>query len=160
MNMKQFSESGYMRVLLLMLFSGSLLLHILIVMRIYRPGFELVLTLTGGMVLAWLYASQRVKTLSDAFPGENPWRVVFRESPDIWKFGFGFLTLYAVINLFLSLSADTGSGYINTTIPFRKLRGISGFWILFFALATLAQLNVKRLLSASDNPSEGPAQHG
>jgi len=113
------------------------------------------------MVLAWLYASQRIKMLGDLFPGENPWSVLFRKSPDIWKFGLGFLTLYALINLFLSLSAESGSGFINTTIPFRKLRGLSGFWILFFALAALAQLTVRRLLgqSGSDESGTGPADH-
>ena len=153
MNLKQFSETIYMRLLLLLLFAGSLLLHLLIVTRTYRPGFELVMFLTGMMVLAWLYASQTIKTLTDYYPGQNPWRLLFRESPDFLKYGLGFLTLYALVNLFISLSADTGSGYVNLTILFRKLRGLSGFWILFFALASLSQIMVRRLVQAAEDPA-------
>lgn len=78
---RQFLNSVYVGILLLLSLSASLLIHILIMMRYYRPGL------------------------------------------------------------------------FNTDIPYYKLRGLSGFWMAFFALASLVQLTVNRQIMLQ-NPDE------
>lgn len=155
MTFKHFSDSVYMSVLLLVLLAGSILIHVLVLMRYYHPGLIMVSFLTFTMFLAWLYSSYRIKRLPAYYPGENPWRLAFRKSPDVWRFSVGFVILYALINLFMSLSADSGPGFFNTDIPFHKLRGLSGFWMAFFALASLAQVTVKRLIKRKNRMEKG-----
>lgn len=150
---RQFSNSVYVGILLLLSLSASLLIHILIMMRYYRPGFLTVSLLTAGMFLAWFHTSNRIKLLADHFPADNPWKRFVSSSPDLLKFIVGFIILYALINLFISMRAASGPGLFNTDIPYYKLRGLSGFWMAFFALASLVQLTVNRQIMLQ-NPDE------
>jgi hypothetical protein len=143
--LRKIEQHSVIEKLTIALLLSSSVMHILILLQHYVPGLIPVLTLTMFMFLAWLYSSKRLKALPGQFPGENPWRLVFKKSPAWLRYFVIFLLLYAVINFVMSIKIDTGSAFYNTTIPYYKLRGISGFWIAFFGLAYLVQRMVRIL---------------
>ena len=48
-----------------------------------------------------------------------------------------FFILYAVINFIVAVDARPTEGYFDFDVSQSKLRGLSGFWIVFYYLATL-----------------------
>lgn len=120
---------------ILLLFLISVVLHVLIVMQYTRPGLPLVLILTAGMILAWLYASRMIRLLGESYPERNPWQVAVKMCPPWLKYLTGFLFLYALSNFVIMVDPEPADGYFSTSLPYGKLRGLSGFWIAFYGLS-------------------------
>jgi len=110
----------------------------------YRPGYYTVITMTTFMFLAWIYSSNLVRSLS-ASNEQNHWLLIIRNSDSWIKYSTAFFVLYAVLNFIASLQVGEGNSYFNTEIPFYKLRGISGFWMAFFAFAFMVNRTAKKM---------------
>ena len=111
----------------------SLVLHLLIVLRIYYPGNMISMPLTGGMLLAWLFASRAVKDMLDSHKSLNL-KSLLADLPSWWRYLLLFFTSYGIINFISTLSPESGNGWVDLNLGHDKLRGISGFWVLFYAL--------------------------
>ncbi len=106
----------------------ALALHVWIFVGVERFPFSLDVLLTGGMVLVWLFSSRLFKQLHKNEPAESPFKLLQKNVP-FWLPPFvAFTGLYALINMGMM---------IRTRWAGSNLRGISGFWIFFFALGVL-----------------------
>ncbi len=129
--------------LFLIAFLVSFVLHLLIVMSIYHPGSIFTLTVTSGMFISWFYVSATLKDLNDEKKDFNTLHF-FQSFSIISKYFLVFLTIYALINFALTFSSDPGNGWVDFNLGHDELRGISGFWLLFYFLAyTTNTLKIK-----------------
>ncbi len=112
----------------------SLILHLFIVLSIYYPGNMITILLTAGMFFSWLYISSTIKDFSSE-DNEFSFLQFFQKLPSVLKYTLMFFTLYAFINFVITLSFDSGTGWVDFELGHDKLRGISGFWLFFYLLA-------------------------
>jgi hypothetical protein len=123
----------------------SLSVHLLIFKGVNDiPGF-VDMSLTAGMVIAWLLTSKFLKELHRAQPDEHPVRLVTQNAPLALLVLTGFFMLYAVINMGMM---------IRTNWQGSNIRGVSGFWLFFYALAIVvswARWRQDRMHSQSQN---------
>ena len=112
----------------------SLIIHLLIVLSVYYPDTIVSILLTAGMFFSWLYVSN---TLKDLFSEDKNFHFlqVFQKLPATLKYALIFFAFYAFINFIITLSFDSGSGWVDFKLGHDKLRGISGFWLFFYLLA-------------------------
>ncbi len=117
----------------------SLGLHLGVAFRLCFPGPFLVFPLTAGLFFAWLYSSRIISdTIRRAPENESPFAFLASFIPAGLKYPLIFLLLYALSNFFMSLApASSGGGLFDLTIDPHKLRGLSGFWMFFYALAAV-----------------------
>jgi hypothetical protein len=116
--------SGLSAVLLI----ASLAVHLLIFKGVSNlPGF-IDISLTVGMVVAWLLTSKFLKELQRAQPDVHPVRLITANAPMSLSFLTGFFMLYAIINMGMM---------IRTNWQGSNIRGVSGFWLFFYALAVM-----------------------
>ena len=120
----------------LYLFSSAVLisfvLHLVIVLKIYHPGNIIIMPLTIGMVFCWLYASGSIRD----YLSENNYTFgnLLQKIPSVLKYILGFVLLYSIFNFLYTFSAQQGEGWVDFNLDHNKLRGISGFWILFYMI--------------------------
>ena len=112
----------------------SLIVHILAVLNIYTPPNFVTILLTAGIIIVWLESSKNVRRVFKQNEAVNPWKKAFAVCPVPIKYLTCFLILYALINFGFIRSFKGGEGYIDASISFQKVRGISGFWLAFYAL--------------------------
>jgi len=119
------------------LFIVSLLFHLLIVLKIFYPESYLSIPLTLGMLLSWLIASKTIKEdiVDDS---DNIFQAIKNRTPAWIKYTFIFFVIYTISNFLLTLSVDHGNGWVDFNPGHNKLRGISGFWLLFYATGFLS----------------------
>lgn len=115
-------------------FFVSLIVHVLAVLNIYAPPNFVTILLTAGIIIIWLESSKNVKRVFKQNEAVNPWTNAFAVCPAPIKYLTCFLILYAFINFGFIMSFKGGEGYIDASISFQKVRGISGFWLAFYAL--------------------------
>lgn len=115
-------------------FSLSLIIHLLIVLAIYYPGNIITIMFSGGMFFSWLYVSNTFKDLSSE-NNEIQFSFLFQKLPSVLKYVLIFFALYAFINFVITLSFDSGAGWVDFKLGHDKLKGISGFWMFFYFLA-------------------------
>jgi hypothetical protein len=118
----------------LVAFLTSFVIHLLIVLSVYYPDTTISIVLSAGMFFSWLFVST---TLKD-FSGENKdfdFKSFLKRLPPSLKNLLIFFALYAFINFVITLSFDSGSGWVDFDLGHGKLRGISGFWLFFYLLA-------------------------
>ncbi len=110
----------------------SFVLHLLIVLKIYHPGNIVIMPLTIGMVFGRLYTSGTIRD----FLSENNYTFgnLLQKIPSVLKYILGFVFLYSVFNFFYTFSVHQGEGWVDFNLDHNKLRGISGFWILFYMI--------------------------
>lgn len=114
-------------------FIASLVFHIFIYLEVYLPQNWIIITMTSGIILSWLYSSRTMRQHKNASPESNPWVDLFGNVP-VWLKYFTYMVIvYSVVNFISSMSFKSGSGYINTNVSAVKLRGLSGFWLAFYA---------------------------
>lgn len=118
----------------LVIFVLSLTLHLLIALSLYYPDNSISFGLSAGMFPAWLFVSKSLRELSAQNPDFNPLHF-FRTFPPFLKYSLMFFAFYALINFALIFSVDTGNGWLQLNPGHERLRGISGFWPLFYVLA-------------------------
>ena len=111
----------------------SLIVHLLAVFNIYIVSNIVVLILTAGIIFVWLQSSKYLKLMHEQNETSNPWKMAFDICPAWLKYSIYFLIIYALFNFARTMSFIGGEGYINTNISSDKLRGISGFWLAFYA---------------------------
>lgn len=121
----------------LALFSGvalilSLLIHLLAVLQIYQASAGVIFLLSLGILFTWLQASAQIKIFKLRDEQKNPWKEAWKLCPGWMKYLLYFMILYALFNFALSVQPDHTPGYINTSVSPAKLRGISGFWLVFY----------------------------
>lgn len=126
-------------------FCLSLLLHLLIVTMTFYPGNVLSMPVTAGMLISWLYASRTIKDIYNDGKSSLPFKSILLKLPQTLRYILLFLTFYALINFITTLSADTGGGWVDLNLSHDKLRGISGFWILFYAMGYAAAFIEKQI---------------
>lgn len=115
----------------------SLIFHILIIFSIYYPGNYLSLPLTAGMIFSWLYTSAAIKDIGAA-QKEFSFNFFLSKLHPLHSYGLIFLLLYALFNFVKTFTTDNGTGWVDFDPGYHKLRGISGFWLLFYALGLTA----------------------
>ncbi len=122
-----------------LLFLISVGLHLGVAFSFYYPGSLVVGPLTAGMFLAWLFSSRLIAAIIRATPDDaSPFAYLGSLIDPLYKYPLIFILLYALSNFFMSLSpAPAGSGLFDLNITPQKLRGLSGFWIFFYALAVV-----------------------
>ncbi len=111
----------------------SLFFHMSIALDLYHPPLALSFPLTIAMLLAWMDGSKRIKELAESEPAVNPWKIAWRLWPQWFKYLIVFIAVYAVLNFgyVLATSAE-GSGWVDLTPGYKKLRGVSAFWLMFY----------------------------
>lgn len=110
----------------------SLVLHLLIIFKIYHPGNMIIMPLTIGMVFGWLYTSGVIK---DILPGQDSvYRSLLQKLPPSIKYILVFIVLYSFSNFVHTMSFQQGAGWVDFDLNYNKLRGISGFWLLFYMI--------------------------
>ncbi|MCB0284156.1 MAG: hypothetical protein H6627_12780 [Calditrichae bacterium] len=119
-------------------FCLSLFLHLLIVTMTFHPGNVLSMPFTAGMLIAWLYASRTIKDIYNDSENNLSFKSILFKLPQTQRYILLFLTFYAIINFITTLSAESGNGWVDLNLSHDKLRGISGFWILFYAIGYAA----------------------
>jgi len=122
----------------------SLVIHILTVSQVYLVSNLLSMIMTTGILIIWLQSSKELKLLHTIAPDHNLWTYTFGLVPVWLKYGVYFFILYAIFNFIFSAETEPGSGYFNFTVSQPKLRGLSGFWLAFYALGFAVGLAVKK----------------
>ncbi len=90
--------------------------------------FKIDLLLTAGMVGGWLLSSRYFKEMHQAEGDWHPLRLIGQYAP-FWLSALTvFFLLYAVLNMGMM---------IRTRWEGSNLRGVSGFWLFFYALTIL-----------------------
>lgn len=120
----------------------SLLVHILTLTEIYFVSKISLGALTVGIVAIWLSASAFVKDSAPA--DENPWKMVFTSIPDWLRYAFFTIIIYVLVNSFFSFEFKPEKGYLDTSISPSKIRLLSGFWLLFYALGFIVGMSGNR----------------
>jgi len=120
-------------------FIVSLLVHILTLTQIYFVSNITVGVLTIGMLAVWLFSGRLVKQSADT--QDNPWKNVFVSMPPWLRYFFYFILIYVLLNTFLGLKMERGSGYIDMDVSIGKIRVISGFWLLFYNIGFMVGLS-------------------
>ncbi|MGD9899246.1 MAG: hypothetical protein AB7T22_08990 [Calditrichaceae bacterium] len=115
-------------------FIASLLLHIFIYLGLYLPHNWVVIIMTSGIILSWLYSSRIMRQHKSEYPEGNPWVDVLNLIPVWLKYFTYMIIVYSFINFISSMSFSSGGGYINTDVSAVKIRGLSGFWLAFYAI--------------------------
>ncbi|WP_457566658.1 hypothetical protein [Caldithrix abyssi] len=115
--------------LLLLMISLAAHVSIFLGAEIFPRLFDLFLT--GGMVVSWLLSSRFLKQLHKNQPALPPMQVLRSNTPFWLPFFVAFVGLYAVINMGMMIRTNWAGS---------NLRGISGFWMFFFALGVLVSL--------------------
>ena len=118
-------------LLFLIAFCVALILHLLIVLMIYHPGTMISMPVTAGMIFSWLYTSRVIKDLNHE--KKVTWQNIKIVLPFWLKYALYFFIIYAFINFVIALSLESGHGWVELQLDHDKLRGISGFWVLFYA---------------------------
>ena len=126
-------------ILFAVVFIVSLLLHFLITFSIYYPGNFLTMPLTAGMIFSWLYTSSIIKDISSAHK-DFSFKIILSKIYPALKYILIFLALYAVINFVKTFSPTSGESWVDFDLDYNRLRGISGFWLLFYMLGLSASL--------------------
>ncbi len=88
---------------------------------------------------AWLIASRGIRSCIHAVPESgNPIYVCFGKLHPVYRYGLAFLLIYTLLNFFMSLPwPHSGNALFDWKITPVKLRGLSGFWLLFYSLAAV-----------------------
>lgn len=124
-----------LRFFFLGLFFVDLVLHIFISLGRYQPSMLVSTTFTALMFIAWFYIMRSVRALEQQKNDVNPLVKLFTALPYPMRLTAYFLIVYALANFILTLETHTAPGLIDTHPSLLKLRGISGFWIMFSFLA-------------------------
>ncbi len=115
-------------------FITSFVLHLVIYLELYLPHSWVILIMTSGIILSWLYSSRIMRHHKSEYPGGNPWVDLFSLIP-VWLKYFTYMVIvYSFVNFISSLSFKSGGGYIDSNVSAIKLRGLSGFWLAFYAI--------------------------
>ena len=115
----------------------SLAIHLLVAFDLYLVPNMIIMILTAGILLVWLQSSKNLKVMHKSHPDQHPWKTVFNLCPDWAKYLLYFFIVYAILNFTLTLSFGSGDEYVNFDVSQSKLRGISGFWMAFYALGLI-----------------------
>ncbi len=117
----------------------SLLVHILTLTQIYLVSSITVGALTIGMLAVWLLSSKQIKESGET--QENPWKSIFVSVPPWLSYFFYFILFYVLLNTLLGLKLESAGGYLDTNVSAGKIRVISGFWLLFYALGFMVGIS-------------------
>ena len=118
-------------------FMLSLVIHLLALLNLYLVPNTAIMILTAGILLVWLQSSKNLKILHQAYPDQHPWKTVFNICPEWVKYILYFFIIYAILNFALMMSFGSGDKYLNFDISHSKLRGLSGFWMVFYVLGLI-----------------------
>lgn len=119
-------------------FIVSLILHILITLSIFYPGNFITMPLTAGMIFSWLYSSSIIRDISSSHK-EFSFKIILSKIYPVLKYILIFLALYAIINFVNTFSPQSGESWVDFDLNYSKLRGISGFWLLFLRTGIIRQ---------------------
>jgi len=112
----------------LALLIGALVMHVSIFLGLEEAPYSIDWFMTAAMVVIWLLSSRLFKQLHQNQPALPPVKVLRSNTPGWLPFFVAFVGLYAVFNMGMM---------IRTRWAGNNLRGISGFWIFFFAFGLL-----------------------
>lgn len=123
----------------------SLILHILIIFSVYFPANFISMPLTGGMIFSWLYSSSIIKDISLSRKDFN-FKFILTSIHPFLKYILAFLVVYTFVNFINTFSVHSGESWVDFDLDYNRLRGISGFWLLFYIVGLLSSyLKVKLL---------------
>lgn len=87
--------------------------------------------LTAGMIFAWLYTSSTIKDLNSS-QKDFSFKIFLTKIHPVLKYFIIFLAIYTLVNFINTFSAQQGNNWVDFDLGQDKLRGISGFWMLFY----------------------------
>lgn len=134
----------------------SLAIHLLTVTQVYLVPNFIIFVLTAGILMVWLSSSRLLKNMQSDHDMINAWKWVFSSAAAWLKYLTVFFIAYAVVNFAMSVSTQPAGGYIDLDVSQQKLRGLSGFWLAFYALGFLIGRGVGKydLLRRSSDSEE------
>lgn len=140
-------------------FSGSgfiisLFVHFLTLTSLYIVSNITIMALTTGMFLAWLQGSKMLKEIYKKHENNHPLKQIMISCPSWLKYTFYFIIIYSVINFAVSVKLPADQSFFNFRVSDNKLRGISGFWLAFYAFGFLVNFTAGRLGIGSQSRTE------
>jgi len=133
------------RYLFLGLFFFNLFLHVLISHWRYQPSQFMVMGFTTLMFISWFYSARAIRTASEKTDKPNSLLELFKVLPFYLRLAAYFFLVYALANFILTLEVHTAAGWIDTHPSAQKVRGLSGFWVMFAFLAYVLGEGLKKL---------------
>ena len=118
-------------------FAISFVVHLLTVFALYQVSNNVIMILTAGILIVWLQSSKNLKVMHRSNPERHPWKTAISLCPEWIKYLFYFFILYALINFGLTMSFGKSDEFFNFEVSQVKLRGISGFWMVFYVLGLI-----------------------
>jgi len=115
----------------------SLILHILITFSIYYPGNFITMPITAGMVFSWLYTSSTIKHIGSSHK-EFSFKIILSKIHPVLKYTLMFLIIYVILNFVKTFTPQSGDSWVDFNLDYNKLRGVSGFWLLFYMVGLSA----------------------
>ena len=119
-------------------FAASLVIHIMTVMHLYLVSTSIMMIITAGVLIVWLQTSKNMKSTLSKNTDIHPWKFIVQNCPGWMGYFLYFLIVYAIANFALVMNFSTGSGYIDLSVSQPKLRGLSGFWLVFYMLGIMS----------------------
>ena len=129
------------RQLLLLSAAGLLLsitVHLAAVLHLYFVPNSVIILFSLGMLFVWLQAGTQIKIFREEDERINPWRAAWSFCSPWLKYLFYFSAVYALVNFAAALEPAQQAGYIDLNVSQAKLRGISGFWPVFYLFGVIA----------------------
>jgi hypothetical protein len=113
----------------------SLTAHVLALFGKGMPGGGLVWTLHGGIFLVWIPAILLSKWRLRNVPAPQQVKAVFSACPIWMRRAIKLLFAYAIVNFLLFMASTTGHMKSTGSAPPTVVRGFSGHWMIFYAVA-------------------------
>ncbi len=130
-------------------FVVSVVLHILACLGVEVPNGSWVFFLSVGIFPLWfllIMAGNRTRPSA----GRGNMKHLTAEVPKWIRTGFSLVGVYAIFNFFYFL--HLASKYPKHAVPFSlELRGISGYWMLFYGMSAMGLFGLHRFMLKQKN---------
>ena len=122
----------------------SLTAHLLALFGIEMPGGGLVWTLHVGIFFVWIPATLICGHKLRAVPRKDQMDALLGDCPLWMRRGVKILFAYAIVNFFLFMVSTMGHPKPTGAAPPAVIRGFSGHWMIFYAVAFSAFYSIIR----------------
>ena len=129
----------------------SLTAHVLALFGIAMPGGGSVWMLHVGIFLVWIPAILVCRRRFQFVARKDQMEALLGDCPRWMRRGVNILFAYAIVNFFLFLASMMVNPKLTGTAPPEVIRGFSGHWMVFYAVAFVAFYS--RIRRAEKKPS-------
>jgi hypothetical protein len=147
-------NSGQIIIISIIGFIASLALHLLTILKIYFAGNPEIIILTAGMIIALIQVSRELKNVEQEATGSNKLRLIINQMPHWMKYGLIILGVYSFFNFAQAITPNAGKGYLSLEVPPYKIRIISGFWMLGYAMVSCVVYMLQKVGGTAQNDAD------